>query len=46
MSPIVYVGAAYACLWVLLLAYAWRLSATARRLSDKVEMLEQSLERR
>jgi len=42
MSPLAYVGAAYACLWVLLLAYAWRLTATVRRLADKIDSLERS----
>ena len=42
MSPLAYVGAAYACLWVLLLVYAWRLTATVRRLAEKVESLERS----
>ena len=40
MSPLAYVGAAYVCLWIFLLVYAWRLTATARRLADKVEALE------
>jgi CcmD family protein len=42
MSPLAYVGAAYACLWVLLLAYAWRLNAQVRKLSDKVDSLERN----
>lgn len=46
MSPLAYVGAAYACLWVLLLVYAWRLTATARKLTEKIEALERSLNAR
>jgi CcmD family protein len=45
MSPLAYVGAAYFCLWILLLAYAWRLTATARRLADKVDALERGTSR-
>lgn len=45
MSPLAYVGAAYVCLWILLLAYAWRLTATARRLTDKVDALERGSSR-
>jgi len=44
MDPLAYVGAAYAAIWVLLLAYAWRLTSVARRLADKVEALERRLE--
>ncbi len=40
MTPLAYVGAAYICLWVLLLVYAWRLNATVRRLSEKIDSLE------
>lgn len=46
MSPLAYVGAAYLCLWVLLLAYAWRLTATASKLAEKVESLERSTKAR
>jgi CcmD family protein len=42
MNPLANVGAAYVCLWVLLLVYAWRLTATVRRLSEKVDSLERS----
>lgn len=40
MGPLAYVGAAYACIWLLLLVYAWRLTRTARRLSDRMDALE------
>jgi len=40
MSPLGYVGAAYFCLWILLLAYAWRLTATVQRLTEKLDLLE------
>jgi CcmD family protein len=42
MNPLAYVGAAYAFIWVLLLVYAWRLTATVRRLTTKVDSLERS----
>jgi CcmD family protein len=42
MSPLAYVGAAYLCLWLLLLVYAWRLTATVRKLTEKVDSLERS----
>lgn len=42
MSPIVYVGAAYAIVWVVLLAYAWRMNAAAKRLAEKVDKLERA----
>ena len=43
MSPLAYVGAAYAVVWVLVFAYAWRLTAISRRLVDRVEELEREL---
>lgn len=44
MDALAYVGAAYAAVWVLLLAYAWRMTATANRLMTKVDELERSFE--
>jgi CcmD family protein len=44
MSALSYVGAAYAIVWLLLLVYALRMTATARRLADKVERLEKAFE--
>ena len=44
MSPLAYVGAAYAIVWLLLLVYSWRMTAATRRLADKVEQLEKSFE--
>jgi CcmD family protein len=46
MSALAYVGAAYACLWILLLAYAWRLTATVRKLADKLDVLERGADAR
>ena len=40
MSPLSYVGAAYAIVWSLIFIYAWRLTATSRKLSEKLEELE------
>jgi CcmD family protein len=40
MGPLGYVGAAYACIWLLLLVYAWRLTRTARRLGDRMDAIE------
>jgi CcmD family protein len=44
MGALAYVGAAYFVVWILLLAYAWRMTATAGRLSAKVDELERSFE--
>ena len=43
MTPIMYVGAAYAALWVLLLAYLWRLTSASHKLARRVEELEREL---
>jgi len=40
MNPLAYVGAAYACIWLLLLVYAWRLTRTARQLTERLDALE------
>ncbi len=40
MSPLAYVGVAYASIWILLLAYAWRLTRTARDLGDRLDAIE------
>lgn len=40
MTPLMYVGAAYLSIWALLLAYAWRLTRTARVLGDRLEAIE------
>lgn len=40
MSPLAYVGGAYASIWLLLLVYAWRLTRTARRLGERLDALE------
>jgi CcmD family protein len=43
MTPIAYVGAAYAAVWILLFAYVWRLTAASQKLADRVEELEREL---
>jgi CcmD family protein len=40
MNPLAYVGAAYACIWLVLLAYAWKLTRATRRLNERLEALE------
>jgi CcmD family protein len=40
MSPLAYVGVAYASIWILLLVYAWRLTRTARDLDDRLDAIE------
>ena len=40
MSPLAYVGAAYLSIWVLLLAYAWRLTRAARLLDERLAAIE------
>jgi CcmD family protein len=45
MDALTYVGAAYAAVWVLLLGYAWRMTATANRLATKIDELERAFER-
>ena len=40
MDPLTYVGAAYLSIWILLLAYAWRLTRTARTLGDRLDAIE------
>jgi CcmD family protein len=43
MTPIMYVGAAYAAFWILLLAYLWRLTSASHTLARRVEELEREL---
>ena len=40
MSALGYVGAAYACIWILLFVYVWRLTASTKKLERKLEELE------
>ena len=43
MTPIAYVGAAYAGVWILLFLYMWRLTSASQKLADRVEELEREL---
>lgn len=43
MTPLVYVGAAYAAVWVLIFLYVWRLTSMSRKLSERVEELEREI---
>jgi CcmD family protein len=43
MNPLLYVGAAYAAVWVLLFFYVWRLTSMSRRLADRVTELEREV---
>jgi len=45
MNPLAYVGAAYAVIWALILAYVWRLTARSRKLEEKLGELERDLGR-
>jgi CcmD family protein len=40
MTPLAYVGAAYAVVWILIFVYAWRLTSASRKLAEKLEELE------
>ncbi|MEE8310962.1 MAG: CcmD family protein [Candidatus Binatia bacterium] len=40
MTPLGYVGVAYAAVWIILFVYAWRLTAMSRRIEQKLEALE------
>jgi CcmD family protein len=40
VTPLHYVGAAYAAIFALLFLYAWSLTAKARRLGERLDELE------
>ncbi len=40
MSHLGFLGAAYAAVWLLIFAYAWRLSRATRKLSERLDELE------
>ncbi|MFP6627054.1 MAG: CcmD family protein [Deltaproteobacteria bacterium] len=40
MSPLAYVGAAYAVVWTLIFFYAWRLTSSSAKLEHRIEQLE------
>lgn len=40
MTPLGYVGLAYAAVWVMIFGYAWRLTALSRHLERRLEALE------
>jgi len=40
MSPLGYVGTAYAAVWIVIFVYAWRLTAASRNIERKLEQLE------
>lgn len=40
MTPLGYVGLAYAAVWLVIFAYAWRLTAVSKRLEQKLNELE------
>jgi CcmD family protein len=46
MSPLTYLGAAYAAVWILLFLYTWRLTSLSRKLADRVEELEREVGQR
>jgi CcmD family protein len=43
MSPLAYVGAAYAAVWILLFLYLWRLTSMSRKLAERIEELEREV---
>ena len=40
MNALGYVGAAYACIWLLIFVYAWRLTAATKRLERRISEIE------
>ena len=42
MTPLGYVGAAYAAVWIILFFYAWRLTAMSHRIEQKLDALERA----
>ena len=40
MTPLGYVGVAYAAVWIIIFVYVWRLTALSRRIEQKLEALE------
>lgn len=42
MNALGYVGAAYACIWLLLFVYVWRLTVSTKNLEKKLEELERN----
>ncbi len=46
MNALTYVGAAYVVLWILFIAYAWRLTSASQRIERKLEELEREVEQR
>ena len=40
MTPLGYVGLAYAAVWIIIFVYAWRLTARSRRIEERLEALE------
>ena len=46
MTPLSYVGLAYACVWVLIFAYIVRLTWLSRRLAEKLDELEREASKR
>jgi CcmD family protein len=43
MNPLVYVGAAYAVIWILIFGYAWRLTARSQKLAEKLEEIQRGV---
>jgi CcmD family protein len=40
MTPLAYVGVAYAAVWIILFGYTWRLTAMSHRIEQKLQALE------
>ena len=40
MTPLAYVGLAYGIVWALIFVYAWRLTARAKTLSERLDRIE------
>jgi CcmD family protein len=43
MTPLAYVGLAYAAVWVALFLYVWRLTSRSQRLVERIEVLEREV---
>ena len=46
MTPVAYVGLAYAVVWILIFGFVLRLTWLSRRLADKLDELEREASKR
>jgi CcmD family protein len=43
MTPLAYVGCAYAAVWIALFLYVWRLTTMSQKLAERIEELEREV---